>query len=530
MGPVGRGVGWGFFMIEMRMIANCADPAQLDAFYLAVDSKVLQRAVLRNPCTPPVTFMRAATSGDWLTRAMLATLPNVPDSVLVTLAEDWDVRVRVALARREGLLPLSVHELLARDYMSAVRECIALRANRACISSSSYSPAVLGVQARPLGTPPADTGASEAPPADTGASEEDLGMTDMGLSRWEEAAQATDPDRIRVLSLSDSTLVKEACARNPCCPAAVVERLSLDALWRVRAMVATRVGLPHDIVLRLSKDSHTDVRLEIAKNHKLGLSVETLDRLVADREYAVRRACAEREDLHPEHVRLLEADQTLGVRQALAARKKASEASELASKLQVLPELERLADQALGVHQALGVRKEDDRKEDDRVVVEVWEAHKEETRKASELASEASELQVQLELERLQQEALKLSDQKLLEALARHEVYNRVAVATNEHCSHDLLLCLAKDASWNVREAVARRQSLPFDVLYLLANDPDERVRLSVAERVVLQPTLLQTLIKDQSPQVRSACARRQDRRPAGGSRPSWVRSSSTTS
>lgn len=282
------------------------------------------------------------------------------------------------------------------------------------------------------------------------------------LDPWVDAARTTDPARIEALSMQvHSSATREACARNPYCPASVVERLSRDISWRVRVAVADRVGLPPSIVDNLSRDDHVDVRTAVARNPALGLSAEAFDRLVSDTGYSVRLACAARLDLLPDHVRLLKADPTRGVRQLMANRTNRTAAETLLTLLNEPPDQDE-------------------------------------------------------SLELLVKEAAETRSHQRMKELSRHKLSSvREAVAGNPNCGYDLLMQLASDYL-PVREAVARRQPrLPPDVVYLLFEDKNERVRISVAERSEALPlSVLDAFVQDQSTLVRLACVQRDDLHP----------------
>lgn len=86
------------------------------------------------------------------------------------------------------------------------------------------------------------------------------------------------------------------------------------------------------------------------------------------------------------------------------------------------------------------------------------------------------------------------------------------AVSLNKKLPAPILMRLARDADWRVRDTVAMKRTLPLEVLEILATDEDEAVRRSVACHRTTPREIVERLARDEQPLVAEAAQARLDK------------------
>jgi hypothetical protein len=235
---------------RVRTIAaqHPAAPADVVAFLAALDDLTVAL-----PTMPPLVFDRLLVSADglarlgqradlpgetaasmaastaWLVRRAIAASPSLPADVAITLALDLDRDVRAAVAANP-IAPAEIVALLRSDDDSIVRDACpagaAAEVSRAEIARLEQQ----GERGRVLAAAQANAGRT----------------------------------RLARLAIDPNWKVRQACARNPTTPLAVLSRLAADGDRDVRAAVARNPTTAVAVRKRLAADSDDLVRASVA--------------------------------------------------------------------------------------------------------------------------------------------------------------------------------------------------------------------------------------------------------------------------
>lgn len=95
-----------------------------------------------------------------------------------------------------------------------------------------------------------------------------------------------------------------------------------------------------------------------------------------------------------------------------------------------------------------------------------------------------------------------------LPAVAEDDLSARKRTAGLPSTTQAVLLELAHDPAWEVREVLGRNRRASAELLRQLAQDPDARVRIAVATNLSTPEDVHRLLADDVNPQVRSVVAR----------------------
>ncbi|MCL6526889.1 MAG: hypothetical protein K6T57_08390 [Thermaceae bacterium] len=265
-------------------------------------------------------------------------------------------------------------------------------------------------------------------------------------------------------------------ARYPYTPPGLLEQLSGDEDWRVRAAAAANPGLEPGKLLRLAGDSDPDVRLATAANPRT--PAEALERLASDENERVRAAAAANPSLP---VRVLE----------LLSRAEAQDAA--------------LPSQELGRMAALS-----------EWARRIAAGHPNAPAETLERCHADSDWHTRLAVARNPNAAPPLlaalaadPDPDVRQAVARHpntprswlerlatddQPDVRAQILVNPALPEALMVRLATDDHWKVRQAVAAHPFAPPEVLVRLATDPDPDVRQAVADHPNVPEAALEPL------------------------------------
>lgn len=232
------------------------------------------------------------TSKSVAARELLVSLQSVPETVLIDLASDRDVRVRTAVAKHHAA-PLAALSRLAADHKRTVRLSVLENLITPGDLASSIAEAMLlsdvGQDLHAMLNLTEKRTDVDLPPQ----------VIEGALDRLSKS-RVRDPDmRVAVANdkrSSESTLsrlarsaedsVRRTVATNPHTPVIVLEQLARDPEPSVRAMVARNPLSPAIALVALSHDKDSQVRAQTAGNPNLPRS--TLESLLTDAEVNIR--------------------------------------------------------------------------------------------------------------------------------------------------------------------------------------------------------------------------------------------------
>jgi len=245
-------------------------------------SPVVRECVASRDDIPQELVIRLAEDPDASVRIATVHHKKLPLDFVVKLAGDADAGVRMRVARRKDL-PTSVAVKLARDPDAHVRA------------------AIMGREDLP---PDLVVKLAEDPDADV---------------RMYFATRQDLPTSVAVKLAGDSDArVREAIARRRVLPAVIVAKLAEDPDARVRSRVALRKDLTAPLANKLAEDSDNVVRAEAASSE--GLSPDLVVKLAGDSDAVVRERIASREVLPDSLVIKLAGDPDEYVRECIARR------------------------------------------------------------------------------------------------------------------------------------------------------------------------------------------------------------------
>jgi hypothetical protein len=242
-----------------------------------------------------IHFMQVSKSVT--SRELLASLVSVPETVLIELASDRDVRVRVAVAKHPAA-PLAALSRLAADSKRAVRLAV--------LESLGTPGDVASTIAEAMLLSDADQDLHTALILTKRRIDLDLPLrvTEGALDRLSKS-RVRDPDmRVVVagdqrsssktlsrLARSAERSVRQAVATNPHTPEVVLGQLASDIDPNVRTVVARNPECPAIVLVALSHDQDPHVRTQTAGNPNTPRSI--LETLLIDAEVGVRSAALE---------------------------------------------------------------------------------------------------------------------------------------------------------------------------------------------------------------------------------------------
>jgi hypothetical protein len=413
----------------------------------------------QRPDLPGDIIETMATSTAWTVRQAIAASPSLSAEVAITLALDLDRDVRAAVAANPHA-QANVVALLRFDDDALVRD--------AC--------------------PP-------GAPAEIGRAEIERLEQHGERGRVLAAAQANaGRSRLSRFSADDNWKVRQACARNPMTPPAVLSRLAADHDRDVRAAVAANPSTAPTVCKRLAADTDDLVRAAIATttNHSAMLRLfaneadtgvrsallgnDHLDddlvlRFIRSGEVMVRRTAAQRQRLSFDALtELVETDDD-DLRLALLRRADLPEA--IAARL--LPTSpERAGDAHLLLHHP------------ERLAA----------RSIAALAA-AAPWMVPALVDRTDLPGVVLA----LGASPQWRLRQRAAETADDA---DLLIRLAVDVDHDVRQAVARNPLTPAHIVEQLTTDDSAPVRRATLERPDLIAASVIGLTEDEDAEVRA--------------------------
>lgn len=465
-----------------------------------------RKAVTGNPNIPPETFVRlgqqfpkeflANPALDLLLLVNPALMDEVPDSLLIRLVKQTDCpasllswaaahdqeKVQLAVAMNANSPQQAVHRLRQSKYPSV---CEAVRATSG--ESLEDDPEKTFEQAFRvrLGS------------MTSAALYEAWSAGDIGLAQWSalpltfRLAKTTDSDEFspggiaRILRDTDRILADIRAllpnypywgevAGSHFVPVHVLDTLSNDPHFMVRASVGRNPVTPVVVLDTLSKDSDISVRANVGSN--CSSPVHVLETLAKDSNMVVQRAVSLNPST-PSHLkgRLLEYfsnDQDVAIRREVAAN--------TATSAQVLA--------ALGKDSESQVRRE---------VAKNSKTHADLLGFLAEDPDDLVRAEVSLN---------PMTPVPVLEVLSRNlNGWIRNQVAANPSTPVHILKLLAEDSDGGVRSGVSGSSSTFVPVLVVLAKDPDCRVRKCIAENPNTPPSVLEKLATDSDSTVKTA-------------------------
>lgn len=228
------------------------------------------------------------------TRELLASLPSVPETVLLELASDRDLRVRAVVARHHAA-PMAGLSRLAADKKREVRLSVLENPVTPGALAGSIAEAMLLVDVdedlhavlRAL----EERGDVELPTRIIEGALDRLSKSRVRFSDMRVVVAEDPRSNERTLSrLARSTddSVRQEVAGNPRTPPAVLERLATDQEPDVRATVAGNPLTPATVLVALSQDEDAQVRAQTAGNPHLPRNA--FESLLVDGEDSVRTA------------------------------------------------------------------------------------------------------------------------------------------------------------------------------------------------------------------------------------------------
>jgi hypothetical protein len=242
----------------------------------------------------------------------------VPETVLIDLASDRDVRVRAAVAKHHAA-PLAALSRLTADHKRTVRLSVLENLVTPSDLASSTAEAMLLIDV--------DEDLYEVLDLTERRADVDLPprVIEGALDRLSKS-RVRDPDMRVVVAddkrSSERTLsrlarsaedsVRQAVATNPHTPVVVLEQLARDLEPSVRARVARNPLTPAIVLEILSHDEDSQVRARTAGNPNLPRSI--LESLLIDAEVSVRTAALKNPATPVDFVREAEAELALSTR------------------------------------------------------------------------------------------------------------------------------------------------------------------------------------------------------------------------
>ncbi|MCC9205870.1 hypothetical protein [Arthrobacter sp. zg-Y769] len=256
-------------------------------------------------------FRSMQTSKSVAARELLASLELVPETVLIDLAADRDVRVRTAAAQNP-FAPTVALSSLAVDPKRAVRLAVLENVVTPGDLASSIAAAMLLVDIdEDLHAVLTFTGERADIDVPLAMIEEALDRLSKSRVRCPDMRVVVADDRrssgktLSRLARSTDDLVRGAVAGNPAAPVAVILRLVGDPEANVRAGLADNPASPPNVLKTLSHDGDSRVRARTAGNPKIPQAI--LENLISDTEADVRAAALKNPATPVELVRKAEA-------------------------------------------------------------------------------------------------------------------------------------------------------------------------------------------------------------------------------
>jgi hypothetical protein len=308
-----------------------------------------------------------------------------------------------------------------------------------------------------------------------------------------------DADIMRTLAQEDNTRLRALAgmALNPRSPVDVLRKLARDEHVDVRRSVAGNTSIPADILSELAKDKDPSVRESIARNPKTptttlrqlikepnmiaqvarngGLSVDMLGSLAASEDAYVREMVARNPTTPEDILWLLAVDEVQSVKVSILSLPSRS--------LKVLTLLAEDADPAVRIHLAYS----------ERLPVEIM----------SKLLSDADPA-VRIAIGHNTHLWNRSRWQDVSERLVNDKDSQvRVVAAANPYIGSDALRKLASDKSNSVRLAVADNRATPPKILARLAKDKNVEIRRSVSWKSTTPHSSLRRLASDEDEEVR---------------------------
>jgi len=249
---------------------------------------------------------RFASSGDYVTRAVIATRTDVPATVLAALASDVQPEVVWRVAANPTT-PVGVLSDLARD--SAMHGPLAL------------NPSLPGelVDAFTRSTEPAVTWRIARNPAVPAARLVELcSDPDFGV-RWGVAANPSTPAAVLASLAHDTEAgVRLALALNPSLTPETLAALAADSFDDVRREIARHPRAPQATLALLATDADVSVALWVGRNPASGVAALTV--LARHPDAWVREHAADNWNTPVDVLRTLARDKSEGVRTSAAVR------------------------------------------------------------------------------------------------------------------------------------------------------------------------------------------------------------------
>lgn len=276
---------------------------------------------------------KLAREQDKRVREFIASYPATPKQVLLELAHDEEVSVRLELLRNTNISADLLGEL-ATDKEKKVRSAVLShpktsvdtfrklaedksRDIRRFIASSNRTP--VDVLCKLAGDNSADVRERVVYNPNTPRQLlEELARDRSHLVRGAVAKNKRIPVSIlRKLARDSSPYTRRNVACNPNTPKELLEELGRDGDYDVRAMVAHNINSPVSTLWKLSRDISPDVRKTLIYN--CNTPEELLDELASDQDWELRRILAEHRNTTVKILRKLANDQHALVRRAVAA-------------------------------------------------------------------------------------------------------------------------------------------------------------------------------------------------------------------
>lgn len=265
-----------------------------------------------NPSVFPETLHLLATDENWLVRMSVIHNPSTSTETLTTLTQDTTVRVREAasdkIAQRDGQeikdryveqqrgqntkSPV-VLDALSKSHDSGIRSVVACNPLTAHKTLLALSKDVCST---------VRSNVAYHPHTRSFVLEQLAEDTDWGVRLTVARNPNTPPETLKYLAArhpNDVVLV-QTIAQNPSTPTETLLKFVSDTDWNVRKAVAQNTQLDFAKFLELLvQDDVTEVRNQLAKNPNT--SVDVLNTLARDKNWAVRLAVADHESLLPYH-------------------------------------------------------------------------------------------------------------------------------------------------------------------------------------------------------------------------------------
>lgn len=239
---------------------------------LLVDAPWITPALVEADPMLPGVVAALAVSVEWRLRQRAAILTEDPD-LLTALAQDGDLDVRQAVIRNAATAP-TVLDGMVHDQSAAVRRTLMERAE---LSASSVTALI------------------DDEDSDVRAAALDHANCPPLLARQHRALEEGRrvPAALLARAAKGTMASRLIAARHPQVGLTGLHRLSQDAFWQVREIVAQNPAAPPDILRALAADDDRDVRRAVAAHPRVPGDV--LKALLADGSDMVRKQAV----LHP---------------------------------------------------------------------------------------------------------------------------------------------------------------------------------------------------------------------------------------